>query len=107
MEKEIREFLQTIAVDELVSRGSLNPKGNGYLLQGVNVAPLIGLMSERGVTRLTSSDGRWSLTVEGVFSNPYSREAKSGLYESLERPGNVFHRQNRFINPYFQGQQEV
>ena len=107
MEREIREFLQTIAVDELVVRGVLNPKGNGYLLQGVNVSPLIGLMRERGVNQLTSPESRWSLTVEGVFSNPYSREAKSGLYESLERPGNVFRDQNRFINPYFQEQQEV
>lgn len=101
MEREIREFLQRIAVDELVARGVLNPKGNGYLLQGVNVAPLIGLMRERGITRLTSSDNRWSLTVEGMFSNPHSREAKSGLYESLERHGNVFWSQNRLINPYF------
>lgn len=103
MEREIREFLQTIAVDELVARGVLNPKGNDYLLQGVNVAPLIGLMRERGVTRLTSLDGRWSLTAEGMFNNPYSREAKSGSYESLEKPGNVFRDQNRPINPYFQG----
>ena len=107
MEREVGEFLRTISVDELVARGALNRKGNSYLLQGVNVAPLVGLMRDRDVTRLTSSDGRWSLTVEGLFSNPHSKEAKSGLYESLERRGNVFLSQNRFINPYFQPQQEV
>ena len=64
-------------------------------------------MRERGVTQLTSPESRWSLTVEGIFSNPQSREAKSGLYESLDSHGNVFWRQNRLINPYFQGQQEV
>ncbi len=58
-------------------------------------------MRDQGVTKLVSTERNWYLTVEGTFRNPESTEAKSGLVERLEQPGNVFWGQNRHINPYF------
>ena len=50
---------------------------------------------------MNSHDGKWFLTAEGSFGNPSSREAKFGLVKQLEKPGNVFWKQNSRINPYF------
>ena len=57
-------------------RGVFTTSRYNYLLQGVNVTPLLRLMHERGVTKLTSHD---EMTAGGTFSNPKSRESKSGL----------------------------
>ena len=103
MERNIREFLRETGVAELRSRCVLTPnKGCANLLQGKNVAPLIDLMWENGVTKVLSHDGTWSLTSDGRFSNPKSREAKKGLVKQLKKSGNVFWGQNPAINPYYE-----
>ena len=103
MEKDITEFLTEVSIDELVSRGAVSPYGKyGYVLQGRNVAALIGLMRDRGVTKLTSAERDWHLGVDGTFSNPGSREFKSGVVERLEERGNVFRDQNVHINPRYE-----
>ena len=103
MERNIREFLRETGAEELKSRSVLSPhRRYNYLLRGVNVSPLIGLMRERGVSKLTSHDGKWFLTADGAFANPQSREAKDGLVTQLEKSGNVFWGQNPVINPYFE-----
>ena len=102
MERNVREFLKETGAHGLKARGVLSPhRRYNYLLQGVNVTPLIGVMRERGVTKLTSHDGNWFLTAEGIFSNPKSRESKSGLVKDLKLAGNVFWGQNAYINPFF------
>ena len=102
MERNIREFLRETEADGLKARGILSPhRRYNYLLQGVNVAPLIRWMRECGVTKLTSHDGKWFLTAKGAFGNPKSREAKRGSIKSLAVMGNVFWGQNHCINPYF------
>ena len=104
MERDICEFLREVSIDELVSRGAVSPYGKyGYVLQGRNVAALIRLMRDRGVTRLTSVKSDWQLGVDGTFNNPRSREFKSGVVDRLERPGNVFWGQNVHINPHYDG----
>ena len=103
MEKDVCAFLMEVSIDELVSRGAVSPYGKyGYVLQGRNVAALIGLMRDRGVTRLTSAGRDWHLSSDGIFNNPKSREFKSGVVERLERPGNVFWGQNVHINPRYE-----
>ena len=103
MERDITEFLSEVSIDELVSRGAVSPYGKyGYVLQGRNVAPLIRLMRDCGVTRLTSAERDWHLGVDGTFGNPKSREFKSGVVERLERTGNVFWSQNVHINPRYE-----
>jgi hypothetical protein len=103
MEKDIREFLREVSIDELVSREVVAPYGKyGYVLQGRHVGPLIGLMRDRGVTGLVSAERDWHLAVDGTFSNPKSREFKSGVVERLDHPGNVFLGQNVYINPRYE-----
>ena len=103
MERDISEFLTEVSIDELVSRGVVSPYGKyGYVLQGRNVAALIRLMRDRGVTRLISAERDWHLGVDRTFSNPRSREFRSGTVERLERPGNVFWEQNVHINPHYE-----
>ena len=103
MEKDITEFLMEVSIDELLSRGAVSPYGKyGYVLQGRNVAPLMVLMRDRGVTRLTSAKRDWHLSTDGTFSNPRSREFESGVVERLERSGNVFWDQNVHINPRYE-----
>ena len=103
MERDVSEFLMEVSIDELSSRGVLSPYGEyGYVLQGRNVAALIRLMRDRGVTRLTSAEQDWHLGVDGTFHNRRSRELKSGTVERLERPGNVFWGQNVHINPHYE-----
>ena len=49
MERNVREFLRETGAEVLEARKVLSPhRSYGYLLQGVNVNPLIGLMRERG-----------------------------------------------------------
>ena len=103
MERDIYEFLMEVSVNELVSRGAVSPYGRyGYVLQGRNVDALIRLMLDRGVTRLTKTERNWNLAVDGTFSNPRSREFKSGVVERLEHAGNVFRGQNVHINPHYE-----
>ena len=103
MEREVIDFLTEVSIDELVSRRVVSPYGRyGYVLQGRNVAALIRLMRDRGVTKLTSAEWDWYLGVDGTFSNPGSREFKSGAVERLDHPGNVFRGQNVHINPHYE-----
>lgn len=102
MERNIREFLRETGAAGLKDRGVLSPhRRHDYLLRGVNVMPLIALMREGGVSKLTSHDGKWFLTAAGTFANPKSREAKGGSVKSLGLMGNVFREQNACLNPYF------
>ena len=103
MERNVREFLRETGAEELKARMVLSAnKGCAYLLQGKNVFPLMEMMRERGVSKLVSHDGKWFLTAEGKFANPKSREAKDGLVKQLEKSGNVFWGQNKYINPYYE-----
>ena len=130
MERDVREFLEEFSSSELVALEVLSPSYT-YLLQGENVAPLVKLMLDKGVTKLVSTDREWYLTVEGkfrdllpsevgsglveglfslgrvftvevIFRNPRSRESlKSGLVKELRHTGNVFMSQNPHINPHY------
>ena len=102
MERNVREFLRETSAEELQSQHILSPhRRYNFLLQGVNVVPLVDLMRQRGVSKLTSHDGNWFLAVDGTFANPKSREIKTGPVKQLEHAGNVFWGQNASINPYF------
>ncbi|MYC38952.1 MAG: hypothetical protein F4X66_18885 [Chloroflexi bacterium] len=104
MERDVCEFLMDVSIDELVSREVVSPYGRyGYVLQGRNVAALVRLMRDRGVTGLTSAEGNWRLGTDGTFSNPRPREFKSGAVGRLEHTGNVFRDQNVHINPHYDG----
>ena len=102
MERNIREFLRETGAAELKSRNVLSAnKWCAHLLQGKNVLPLMEMMRERGVSKLVSHGGKWFLAADGRFANPKSREAREGLVQILEKPGNVFWGQNPMINPHY------
>ena len=106
MERSVREFLKEIGAESLKDRGVLTRhRRYNYLLQGVGVKPLVGLMREKGVSKLVSHDGKWFLAADGAFRNPKSTE-KKGAVDHLTRLGNVFLGQNAYINPYFQWSEE-
>ena len=99
MEMDVSDFLRQVTPDELVDRGILRGKTN--LLKSGSETPLMALMVERAVSRLTAQDRKWFLTSEGEFQNPRSNEAESGRVEDLGNPGSVFNLQNTSINPHY------
>ena len=97
----IRDFMIGVSSEELRRRGILlSHAGDDNLLMGDSVEPLIELMRDRGVTRLTYPKREWYLDDSGDFSNPESREAKSGDSRALANRGDVFRYQNTSINPF-------
>jgi len=101
---DVQDFLRRYEIDYLRKRGILLTVRN--LLQGKSVYPLIELMKEQNVERLSSSDGTWYLTTNTQFANPRSDEIiKFGLVDELDSLGNVFNYQNVTINPYFLSRQ--
>jgi hypothetical protein len=70
---------------------------------GQSVRPLIGLMKEKGVSRLQSLAHGWFLDATGDFSNPKSFEFKTGNIDKLQKLGAVFNEMNTVLNPYFAG----
>lgn len=97
---EVREFLQNAGIDLLRERGVLHTVRQ--LLQGRSVHPLIQLMKDQNVERLTNVDGSWYLAADSEFANPNSRERrKSGHIDQLDHLGNVFVLQNTSINPHY------
>lgn len=101
MEADIWEFLQRFTNDELVERRIL--RGESQMLNRRSVEPLIRLMSENGITQLSSEHRGWRITASGEFRNPRSNEFREGKIEDLENPGSIFLSQNRHINPYLTG----
>lgn len=95
-----KEFFKKFTIDVLQEREILYPYSDQNLLMGRSVNPLIDLMKESGVDRLENPDSNWFLTAEGLFQNLYSSEEESNI-KNLMSLGNVFKKQNRFINPYF------
>ena len=98
MEQDIRDFLKSFSREELIERGVL--RGATHLLNTRSVEPLLRLMEEQGITRLTAEERRWFLTSDREFGNPGSDEMKQGRVEDLPRPGRIFWTQNPHINPY-------
>ena len=85
MDAEARSFLLGVGKEELINRGVL--RGTQEWLVQESKGPLIELMRERGVDRLTFG-WLWHLDVDGNFSNPDSKT-------------HAFTEQNKWINPYF------
>lgn len=98
-EVDARAFLERFTAEQLAARGIL--RGATRLLNNRSVQPLIGLMAEQGVSRLSGLDGRWYLDADGTFQNPRSTEATSGTVASLANSGNVFNEQNTSLNPHY------
>ena len=102
MERNVYEYLGETSTDELLSRGVVSAQGQ-VRTRAPGQARCLPDASDAGpgVTKLTFNDRDWHLTVDGTFSNPKSREFKSGAFERLEGPGNVFRDQNVHINPHY------
>jgi len=95
---EVKEFLRNAGIDLLRERGVLHTVRQ--LLQGRSVHPLIRLMKNQNVERLTNVDGFWYLTADSKFANPNPRERrKCDHIDQLDHLGNVFMLQNTTINP--------
>ena len=99
-EVDARTFLERFTADQLAARGILN--GATRLLNNRSVQPLIGLMAEQGVSRLSAPERQWCLDADGTFQNPRSTEVTSGSIESLTNLGNVFNEQNTGLNPHYE-----
>ena len=101
MDQDCWTFLAGFSSDELENRGILRPFGDQYLLRKESVCPLLTLMKERRVARLVAREGHWFLTSDGEFANRGSLSIKRGRVTDLGNPGDVFTKQNRYINPHF------
>jgi hypothetical protein len=99
MEQDIRDFLKSFSREELFEWRILSRAT--HLLNTGSVEPLLRLMDEQGITRLTAEERRWFLTSDGDFANPRSDDIKQGRVEDLRSPGRIFWLQNKHINPYF------
>ena len=107
MDQDIRTFLKGFSLDKL------NPPGGLGILRlfrigseigtyrKESVRPLITLMREHNITRLTAMDRNWFLTSDGKFTNPGSPSAKWGNVDDLRNPGDIFRTQNPHLNPYY------
>jgi len=98
----MKDFLQGFSAKELRERDILITARN--ILQGVSVKPLIGLMRNSGIQKLEYQPIGWSLDTDYNFSNRFSPELKKGKVQDLKKPGSVFTKTNRDINPHYRGQ---
>lgn len=98
-EMKLNDYLLEKGRDTLFNEGVL--RGNGALLTGESLRPLLQLMEAESINEFTSFDGSWFLKANGEFVNPGSDESRSGNISSLRKPGNVFRRQNKSLNPFF------
>ncbi len=99
MEKDIRDFLLEFNLEELSERGII--RTSNLFLQGASVTPLMSLMKDHGITRLTAKERGWYLDSDGAWSNPGSQlgtETRSG---DSENTIGIFNNQNNHINPFF------
>lgn len=108
MDQDIRTFLKGFSLDKLKTPGGLgilrlfrDRFGDRYLLRKESVRPLIALMREHNITRLTAMDRNWFLTSDGKFTNPGSPSTKWGNIADLKNPGDIFRTQNPHLNPYY------
>ena len=108
MDQDIRTFLKGFSLDKLKTPGGLgilclfrDRFGDRYLLRKESVRPLITLMKEHNITRLTAMDRNWFLTSDGKFTNPGSPSTKWGNIADLKNPGDIFRTQNPHLNPYY------
>ena len=97
--KNIREFLESLSVDELKERGIL--RGLSNQLKGLSLDPLISLMQEHGVERLEYPSHDWFLDSQGNFKNSRSEELREGKVADLSNQGSVFNYMNTTLNPYY------
>jgi len=100
--KNIREFLESLPVEELKERGIL--RGSSNQLGGISLDPLNRLMQEHGVERLEYPPRNWFLDIQGNFRNPGSEEQKEGKITDLSKRGSVFKYMNTILNPYYRPQ---
>lgn len=100
--RNIREFLESLPIDELKERRIL--RGQSNQLKGLSLDPLISLMQEHGVERLEYPPRNWFLDIHGNFKNPGSEELREGKVTDLSNPGSVFNYMNTILNPYYRYQ---
>jgi type I restriction-modification system DNA methylase subunit len=102
---DVTEFLLSVQEWELKSRGILNTVKN--LLNSNSVEPLILLMKEKNITKLTGP-GSWFIDNNYNFVNNKSKEIKLGslIKDDVSRKGVVFDLQNSTLNPYFKKETE-
>jgi len=92
-------FLGAFQLDELAAMGIIN--GERRILTGASVAPLIGLMYQKGVERLEFGND-WSLDAAGVvFKNRFAGYAEPLTISEVITSGEVFRGANRHINPFY------
>ena len=101
IELDAREFLKQFSLDELAGRKILIPRRGNCLDGKISAHPLLVLMHEHNITRLTSTESGWYLDAAGNWENPIS-ESRTGFKKGdLGQVRALFHNQNRLINPFF------
>lgn len=105
MEADIRKFLHQFSIDELENRKILG--GKQHKLGNGSAKPLIELMNEHGITRLSADERDWYLNSDGSWSNPGSKSRTGRKAGDLENVRGLFSDQNFHLNPYHNGERPV
>jgi hypothetical protein len=104
-EMDVTSFLLQFSIDELVTKGLLDPVSKIFKKESAEV--LITLMNEKEVDTLTSGNN-WYLSRKGVFYNQHASGIKLGKYKELLKNkkilwDDILKKQDQYINPYYKG----
>ena len=97
--KNVKDFLNDFSPEELINRDILNYLDNR--LNNLSVQPLLGLMKEKGVSRLEWPPHKWFFGVDGNFGNKNVNYLKEGNIKDLQQVGELFMYMNTTINPFY------
>jgi|APSaa5957512622_1039677.scaffolds.fasta_scaffold117712_2 hypothetical protein len=102
MEKIINELLLEESKRYWENNGVLHKRKDTSILTKDSIPQLLNEMNSRKITKLKSYDSLWELDVHGNYKNSSSDEKRSGNINNLKKLGNLFRRQNRNLNPFYQ-----
>jgi hypothetical protein len=106
MKEQVRTFLAKRSARDWVKDGVLSERSNmGFILNGSSITPLIAAMKRAGIDRLEAGS-RWSLSVDGRFTNTFSGYRSEMEWRRQEKTRHVFRNANRHINPHYVRSQE-